>query len=471
VNESELCTLVDEPARRREVSAVELVEALLARIEERNAGLNAYIALTPDLALADARRIDAARTRSTPGAALDGLPMAIKDNIDVAGTPATAGSDWFRDRVAERDAETVRRLREAGAVILGKTALHEFAYGATTDNPHFGTCRNPWDRSRTPGGSSGGSGAALGADLCLGALGTDTGGSVRVPAAFNGVSALRPTYGAISNRGVLSLCPSLDTVGPMARSIADVARIAAVVTGYDREDPYAVAPPAVAPTRGDAASAAGEDASLRGIRIGVATGFFFENIEPAVAANARAAADALGELGAGITEIAVPDAERAGHDCAILIRAEALAEHRERLESDPGRIGEDVRRRLALGYEVSGVQVAESLARMRRWQAQLRLLFDDVDLILTPCTPVTAPLIEGADMIATSALVTRLCYPWSLGGLPSIAAPCGLDERGLPTGLQLAAAPWGDALALRVGAAYQRATDFHRLRPGGSDGG
>ena len=185
----------------------------------------------------------------------------------------------------------------------------------------------------------------------------------------------------------------------------------------------------------------------------------------AVAANVRAAAAALGELGAIITDIEVPGADRAARDCGVLIRAEALAEHRERLEQDPGRIGEDVRRRLELGYEVTGVEVAESQARMRRCRANLRVTFDHVDLILTPSTPGTAPLIEGADMIATSGRVTRVCYPWSLAGLPSIAAPCGLDERGLPTGLQLAAAPWRDTLALRVGTAYQRVTDFHRQRP------
>jgi aspartyl-tRNA(Asn)/glutamyl-tRNA(Gln) amidotransferase subunit A len=460
VNDTELRTLVDEPARRREVSAVELVEAVLSRIENWNGRLNAFIAVTPELALADARRVDQARARDTAAGSLDGLPMAIKDNIDVAGTPATAGSDWFRDRVPAEDAETVRRLRGAGAVIVGKTNLHEFAYGATTDNPHFGTCRNPWDPTRMPGGSSGGSGAALGADLCLGALGTDTGGSVRVPASFNGVSALRPTYGATSNRGVLSLCPTLDTVGPMARAIADVARIAAVMTAYDREDPYAIEPPCR-----DTQAAAGTEHSLDGVRIGVAAGFFFEDVEPAVAANVHAAAEVLAELGAMVTAIEVPGADLAARDCSVLIRAEALSEHRERLEQDPGRIGEDVRRRLALGYDVTGVQVAESLSRMRRWQAQMRVIFDDVDLILSPSTPVTAPVIEGAEMIATSGRVTRVCYPWSLAGLPSIAVPCGLDEHGLPTGLQLAAASWQDSLALRVGAAYQRVTDFHRQRP------
>jgi aspartyl-tRNA(Asn)/glutamyl-tRNA(Gln) amidotransferase subunit A len=459
VNDADLLELIDDPARRREAGAVEVVEALLARIEERNPALNAFLAVTAELALVDARRVDERRACGADPGPLDGMPVAIKDNIDVAGVTATAGAAIFRDRIPDRDAETVRRLRAAGAVVIGKTALHELAYGATTNNPHFGPCRNPWDTSRIPGGSSGGSGAALGADLCIGALGTDTGGSVRVPAAFNGISALRPTYGSVSCRGVLSLCPSLDTVGPMARAIGDVARLAAVIAGYDREDPYAVEPPRREPLPP-------ADGSLRGLRVGLPVPFFFdEPVEPAVAANARAAAGVLAELGASVSEIEIEGAERAMADCATVIRAEALAEHRERFENDPGSIGEDVRRRLALGLEVSGVELAEAFGRMRRWRARMLAAFDAVDVLLSAATPAPAPPIESAETIATSAQVTRLCYPWSLAGLPAVALPCGLDDGGLPTGLQLAAAPWRDDLALRAGAAYQRVTAFHRLRP------
>ena len=458
MNDAELRALIDEPARRREVSAAALTRALLERIEARNTRLNAFLAVTAEAAMRDAERIDRERAGGGDPGPLDGMPVAIKDNIDVAGTPATAGSAWFRERVPERDAEVVRRLRAAGAVVLGKTALHELAFGATTNNPHFGPCRNPWDPSRIPGGSSGGSGAALGDDLCIGALGTDTGGSVRVPAAFNGVSALRPTYGAISNRGVLSLSPSLDTVGPMARAIEDVERLAGVLIGHDREDPFAVEPPARAADTGAR--------SLRGARVGVPSTFFFgPPVEPDVAANARAAAAVLADLGASVEEIEIDGAERALADCAIVIRAEALAEHRERYERDGERLGEDVRRRLALGLEVSGVELAEALGRMRRWRRRMLAVFDAVDVILSPCAPVVAPPIESAETIATSAQVTRLCYPWSLAGLPCVAAPSGLDGAGMPTGLQLAAAPWRDGLALRAGAAYQRATAFHRRRP------
>lgn len=387
--------------------------------------------------------------------------MAIKDNIDVVGVPTTAGSDWLRDQVATEDAEAVRRLRATGGVIVGKTMLHEFAYGATSDNPHYGTCRNPWDLARSPGGSSGGSGAATGADLCLGALGTDTGGSVRIPAALNGVSGLRPTYGAVSNRGVLPICPSLDTVGPLARSVADLAAMAAVLYGYDRRDPYAVEPPVA----GAAVTAAMASERLDGLRVAVAAGTLFDGLEPALARNAGAVAEVLGRLGATITKVELSDAVGATEDCTVLILAEALAVHRERLDADPGRFGDDVRRRLERGRSVSGVELAQAFDRMRRWRACMLVRLERVDVILTPTTPTTAPTIAGAEMISTTARLTRFTYPWSLAWLPAVSVPSGFDDAGLPTGVQLAAAPWRDGLLLRVGQALQRVTDFHRRRP------
>ena len=455
---SEIARLLDEPQLRAEVSVVELTAALLERIEGTR-GINAFITVTADRALADARRIDDARARGENPGPLGGMPIALKDNIDLAGAPATAGSDWFRTRVPDTDAEVARALRTAGAVVLGKVVLHELAYGATTVNPHFGACRNPWDLDRVPGGSSGGSGAAVAADLCLAALGTDTGGSVRIPGALNGVTGLRPTYGSVSNRGVLPISPSLDTVGPLARSAADVARVAAVIRGYDVHDPYAIDPPATA------AMAPEQGARLDGVRIGIAERFFFEGLDPGVERNTRAAAAVLADLGAELREIDVADAEQAMEDCNTLIRAEALALHRERLEQDPSRFGDDVRRRLELGHLASGADVAASLDSMRRWHARMLDVFDEVDLILTPTTPDPAPRIDEVETISTTARLTRFCYPWSLAWLPAVSIPSGFDERGLPTGAQLAAAPWRDGLALRAAAAFQTVTAFHRERP------
>ena len=277
-----------------------------------------------------------------------------------------------------RDAVVTRRLRAAGAAIVGKTNMHELAYGATTANPHFGTCANAWDASRVCGGSSGGSGVALGADLCLAALGTDTGGSVRIPAALNGVTALRPTYGSVSNRGVLPITPSLDTVGAMARSALDTAAVARAIAGYDRHDPYAVAPP------GLERRPAPVGRPLHGLRVAVADGYFFDDVSVSVTANAHAAAGVLRELGAKLERIDTAAARRATADCSLLIRAEALALHERRLARDAESLGEDVRRRLELGRDVTGVQVARALDRMRHWQARMRVALDRVDMILTP---------------------------------------------------------------------------------------
>jgi aspartyl-tRNA(Asn)/glutamyl-tRNA(Gln) amidotransferase subunit A len=458
LSDTELQRLIDTPSARSGVGAERLLEAVLARIAREQPRLNAFITTTGELARADARRVDERREHGEVAGPLAGLPIAVKDNIDVAGAAATRGSSFFRDRVPERDAEVVHRLRAAGAVIVGKLALHEFAYGATTNNPHYGACRNPWDPDRIPGGSSGGAGAAVGADLCLGALGTDTGGSVRIPAALNGVSALRPTYGAVSNRGVFPISASLDTVGPVARSVADVARIFAVVAGYDRADPWAVEHPLDDPRAHLHDGAAG-------LRIGLPTSFFFDDLEPAIERNTHAVAERLAALGADVVEVDVPGAERAVDAATLLIRAEALALHRGRLDAEPERFGEDVRRRLELGRDISGADVADAIARMREWRAFMLTVFDDVDVVLTPTTNATAPRIDDAEMIATTARLTRFTYAWSLASMPAVSVPCGLDERGLPTGAQLAAAPWRDAVALRCGHALQSVTSWHRARP------
>jgi aspartyl-tRNA(Asn)/glutamyl-tRNA(Gln) amidotransferase subunit A len=451
--------LVDDPAARQEAPATELVELLLERIAGA-AEVNAYITVTADLARADAAASDERRARGASLGPLDGLPIAVKDNIDVAGVRATRGSRFFADRVPEEDAEVIRRLRAAGAVVIGKATLHEFAYGATTDNPHYGACRNPWDLDRVPGGSSGGSGAAVAADLCLAALGSDTGGSVRIPAALGGTSALRPTYGLVSTRGTWPISASLDTVGPMARSIADVAALLAVIAGYDRDDVHAVEHPYEDPV----ADLAG---GVAGLRVGLPRTMFFKDLAPGIAESTQAVADVLADLGAQLVEVALDGAEEAMTTANALIRAEATGLHAERLATDPGSFGADVRRRLELGNAITGPQVGQALAVMREWRLRVLQAFDDVDLLLTPTTNATAPRREGADMIEVTAGLTRFTYPWSLAGLPAASVPSGLAPDGLPTGAQLAAAPWRDALVLRAGHAIQQVTDWHRLRPPG----
>jgi len=439
-----------------EVSSVEATERFLERIETLD-DLGAFITVATDSALKQARAADDALARGSLLGPLHGLPVALKDNIDTGSLRTTIGSSFFSDRVPDIDAEVTARLRDAGAVILGKVTLHEFAYGATNENAHFGACRNPWDTTRIPGGSSGGSGAAVAAGLCAAALGTDTGGSVRIPAALNGVCALRPSDGRVSLAGVFPITWTFDTVGPIARSVADLAALIGVLAGYDDRDPRSVD----APTPDYVAAL---DAGLDGLRIGVPRNFYFDDVDDDIVTLVRAAADALAAGGADVVEIDVPGADEAVETTTGMIRAEAYAIHRERLETEPERFGEDVRRRLALGASISGSDYALHREHARAWTRSVKRTFEQVDLILTPSTGTTAPA-AGSEMIETTQRLVRLTYGWSLAGLPALSVPCGLSDAGLPVGLQLAAPRLREATLLRAGAAYQRETDWHLLEP------
>ena len=454
---ADLQQVIDDPARRAEVSAVEVAEACLARIEEYQPQINAFFSLTPELALADAAKVDAARAKGER-LPLDGMPIAVKDNIDVAGARTTVGSQFFRDRVASQDAEVVRRLRAGGAVVVGKSALHEFVYGVTCNNPFYGPTRNPWNLERIPGGSSGGSGAALAADLCIGALGSDTGGSVRIPAALNGVSGLRPTFGGVSNRGVFPISWSFDTVGPMARSAQDVARLFGLMAAYDPEDPRAIEhqPREIGPEL---------EKGMAGLSIGIPSNYFFEDLEPEIEAHVRAAAHVFAELGAKVFEVNVTGAEQANEICTLIIRADALALHSDRYQNHPALFGEDTLRRLKLGELVSGADYAKALQQRYGWELVARQLLLNVDLVMSPTTNAVAPKIVGTDTLTSTAQLTRFTHPWSAAGIPAVSVPCGFNHDGLPIGLQLAAGRWRELVLLRAAAAYQRATDWHRRRP------
>jgi aspartyl-tRNA(Asn)/glutamyl-tRNA(Gln) amidotransferase subunit A len=444
--------LVDEPAARRELSAVEVAELFLARIDRAGA-LNAFVTTTPGPALADARRADEARERGAP-LPLDGLPLAVKDNIDVAGVVTTSCSRAYEHVAAATDAPVVRRLREAGAVVLGKTSLHELAFGATSDNPPpFGPVRNPWDAERTPGGSSGGSGAALAADLCVAALGTDTGGSVRIPASLNGVSGLRPTYGSVPNAGARHVAWTLDTIGPMARGVDDLALLLPHLLGYDAGDPTSteLAPP---PDAGEP------------LRIALPARFYLD-VDPAVAAAVRAAAEALAGLGHRVEEADVPGDERLCASTATIIRCEALALHRARFDERPDGFGHEIADRFALGARITGEELAAAYRHLHEWQRDLRAVFTRFDVVLSPTTSTPAPRIGEAGSIEASWALTYLTYPWSLAQAPALSVPCGVVD-GLPVGLQLAAARGRDAALLRLAADYQRATGWHRVRPDAS---
>ncbi len=439
--------------RAGRVTSSQLVEEYLARIDALDGELRAFVTVTRDEARARAAEADAEQERGGSLGPLHGLPIALKDNIATAGIRTTMGSTFFADYVPDEDAPVWRRLSEAGAVLLGKTQLHEFAYGATTQNPHHGACRNPWDTERTPGGSSGGSGAATGAGLCAVALGTDTGGSVRIPASLNGVSGIRPTLGRVSNTGVFHITWSFDTVGPLARSLADLAATFDVMAGYDGADVMSINRQAAS-----LVDALGRDPT--GIRVGVPRSVFFDDIDADIGAAVRAAADELAAAGLSVEPVDVPGAEDAVESCTHVIWSEATAIHAERLENNPDGFGADVRRRLMFGYDVSGPEYARCVEHGRRWRRTLEQLFESVDVILSPMNGVVAPLADS-EMIETTAKLTRFTYGWSLAGLPALSVPCGLSTGGLPIGLQLTAAPWQDAQLMSVAAAYQDRTGWH----------
>lgn len=441
-------------------TALAQVEQCLAQMDALDATLHVVITRVDEQARAEAVRCDRAAARGEWLGPLHGMPVALKDNIDTAGVRTTSGSAFFADRVPERDAEVVRRLKAAGAVIVAKVNLAEFAFGGTSQNPHFGPCRNPWDPARIPGGSSGGSGAAVAAGMCVGSLGTDTGGSIRIPASLNGVVGLRPTIGRVSNAGTTPVSLFFDTVGPLARRVVDVARLFAAMAACDPSDPSSRPH-----LRQDVLNRLHEP--IAGVRIGVPEVFFFEDIEPDIEASVRAALEVLQKLGAELVAVTLPEAERAQGLMTKILYPDAAAFHRDRITTEPDRFGEDVLRRLSIGVNTSGMDYADAALWRLRWQRRVDQLFDQVDLVAHPTVPFAAPVAEGAEMIATTTSLTRLTYAWSMADVPCMSIPCGFDAAGLPVGLHLAAARWNDALLFPIGAAYQRETDWHLRTPPG----
>lgn len=441
----------------RQLSPFELVDSYLERIDALNASLNVYLTVMAEEARTGARAAERA-LRDTDGLGpLHGVPIALKDNYAVAGVRMTAGSRFLHDHVATTDAEVVTRLRAAGAIVLGKLNMHEWAIGATTRNPHYGACRNPWDADRIPGGSSGGSGAAVAADMAAASLGTDTGGSVRIPAALNGVCGLRPTVGRISNRGVIPVSWTFDTVGPLARRAEDVARLLQALAGYDAEDLTSVNQPA-----SDYLS--GLRQGVQGLRIGLLGGHFQTEPQPEVRDAISRAAQVYANLGAQIEEVELAEAESTIERTSEMLLAEAAAYHQPRLAERAEDFGPDVLTRLRIGAGVSGSQYARNRQEQRRWQRELDRAFARFDILLAPTCGMPAPGIESSEGVETTRLLTRFTYPFSLAEVPVLSLPCGFCN-GLPVGLQLVAPHWQEARLLRVAWAYQQETDWHLQRP------
>jgi aspartyl-tRNA(Asn)/glutamyl-tRNA(Gln) amidotransferase subunit A len=444
--------------QRRELSPVDLTEAYVRRIESLDPELNAFITATPDAARAAARSAEDEIARGNNRGPLHGIPLAIKDLFDTAGVRTTGGSKILGGNVPAADSGAVERLNAAGAVMVGKLNLHEFAFGATGVNPHYGPARNPWDTTRITGGSSSGSGAAVAAGECLGALGTDTGGSIRIPASLCGITGLKPTFGRVTRRGVLPLSWSLDHAGPMARTAKDCALMLQALAGEDALDP-SCSREAVP----DYAAALRED--VAGLRIGVPAEFFYDDVDSEVESAVRAAIEVLRGRGADVREVSLPMIADAPTAVGAIMLPEALAFHQRWLAERPDDYGEDVRFRLENGATYLALHYVQA-QRFRemivaRWREEV---FAKVDIIATPTTLRSAPLIEEGDLRTTFRLI-RNTNPLNLLGIPAISVPCGYTDGGLPIGLQLAGPWWDEPTVLRAAHAYQQATDWHARRP------
>ena len=443
----------------RKISPVELTQACLERIERLDPRINAFITYMPETALEAARRAEDEIQRAGARSSLHGIPLALKDLYETRGVRTTAGSLFYQDNFPEEDAVAVQKLSAAGAVFLGKLNMHEIALGVTNVNPHFGPTRNPWDLSRIPGGSSGGSGAALAARLCPGSLGSDTGGSIRIPASLCGVVGLKPTYGRVSLRGLIPLSWHLDHAGPMARGVRDVALLLQVIAGYDPLDPYSVDIPT-----GDYLEQL--ESGVRGWRVALAMDEFCTEVTHTEVLDAvSAAAQVFETLGATVEQIALPEARQAARANGLMVSSDAAVVYKEHLETQPEKFGADIRQRLQMGaaYTSSEYILARRTQTLLRYQ--FTRLFDAYDVLLTPATPVTAPPIEGPDAVEQARLLTRFTAPFNLTGLPAISLPCGFTAAGLPVGLQIVSRPWAEAVVLRAAYAYEQAAGWRQSAP------
>lgn len=453
--------------RKRKISPVELTKLMLARIERLNPKLNAYLTVTAELALARAKKAEAelfaprGRKGHRDRGPLHGIPISLKDNIYTKGIRTTAGSKILKDFIPKHDAQVAVLLQEAGAVILGKTNMHEFAYGVTSNNPHYGPVRNPWDTARIPGGSSGGSAAAVAAGLCYGSIGTDTGGSIRIPASLCGVTGLKPSWGRISCEGIIPLSPAFDCAGPLGRTVGDVATVMGVLYSRAGREPNMVRPSTLR-------------AGARKFCLGIPGQLFFDALSPEVR---NAFYSALGDLcRAAMTskDVSIPlldETEDAGNRIAW---TEAALYHQQQgyFPARSADYGDDVRSRLEMGCKVPAVDYLRALEIQKQFFQQLHLALReaDVDAMVFPSTAIEAPLLNqetiriGAHEYQTRALLLRHNRPANLAGVPAVSVPGGFTRSGLPIGLQIMAGVSSEPVLLRIARIFERSRP-QKFRP------
>jgi aspartyl-tRNA(Asn)/glutamyl-tRNA(Gln) amidotransferase subunit A len=449
---------------RQELSPVELTQAALERISALNPRLNAFITVLEDRARAAAKTAEQEMMAGRRRGPLHGIPIALKDLCATQGVRTTAGSNILRDYVPTDDATVTRHLAEAGTILLGKTHMNEFAYGPDGDNGHYGRVHNPWDLGRLTGGSSSGSGAAVAASLCLGALGTDTGGSIRIPAALCGLAGLKPTYGRVSRYGITPLSWSLDHAGPMAKTVEDVALLLQAMAGYDAKDPGSARQSV--PDYATALSG-----GVRGLRIGIPREYFFDVLDPEVEGAVRQATEVLRGLGAALHHVSWPSLRYVTLAALLIVLVEASAFHEAWIRTRPHDYQPDIALRLKWGLLVPASAYLKA-QRLRTLLCQeVAQLWPQVDVLLTPATMTAAPhpndtqVRLGDRQLSTREALLRLMRPFNLTGLPAMSLPCGLTSTGLPIGLQIAGRPFDEATVLRVAHAYEQQTDWHRRQP------
>ena len=440
------------------LSSSDVWSECVSRIERLNPRLNAFITLMMPRAEPGPPPRTAAQTGAT---SLAGAPIAVKDLFETAAVRTTAGSLFFTDHVPEHDAVAVKKVRAAGGQIIGKTNTHEIALGVTTVNPHFGICRNPWDTDRVPGGSSGGSAVAVATGMAVAALGTDTGGSIRIPASLCGVVGLKPTYGRVSLRGVFPLSWNLDHAGPLTRSVADAALMLQVLAGYDEEDPGSCD----VPTDDYRAHI---EAGVRGWRFALAAGDYVENSDPEVLEAVHAASQVFAAVGASVTRVDLHRLREAALANGLITQADAAAYHRQRLAEHPEMFGSDVRKRLEAGRDTPAADYVLARRTQTETKRELNRLFEHFEIIVLPATATTAPPISGGDAVEQARRLTRFTAPFNLTGLPAVSIPCGFSRQGLPIGMQLVAPAWGEVQLLRAARAYERENDWNLRGPPGS---
>jgi aspartyl-tRNA(Asn)/glutamyl-tRNA(Gln) amidotransferase subunit A len=451
--------------RAKAVSPVELTQACLQRVQRYNPAVNAFITVTGESALATARDMEAELQRGKWRGPLHGIPIALKDNIDTAGIRTTGASELFKDRIPTEDAEVAHRLKDAGAVLLGKLNMHEFAYGATSAVSYFGPVHNPWALDRVSGGSSGGSAAAIATSLCFGTLGTDTGGSIRIPSSHCGVVGLMPSYGRVSNRGVIPMAWTLDHVGPIAKTVEDAALILGVIAGYDEKDPTTVE--TAVPDYGAAFKM-----RVAKLRVGLPRAGFFDNLDPEYAKAVEAAIDVLRNVTASVSDIAVPRAVAA----PIIWGPETYAYHAKWLTESPEKYQPATCALMIRSDEVKPEVYAEARRQVDLVRRDIKTVFQRVDVLATPTmkTPpatiaasLNAPAPNPAGTPAPGGGAGNSGNPWAFDiyGVPALTLPCGFTSAGLPIGLQISAAPFAETTMLALAHAYEQATGWHTRHP------